>query len=319
MIEERETMKQGKPRHFLRVLDLTSEEIERVLEGAFRLKRQKQAGIQSFPATGKSLGLLFEKPSTRTRVSFEAAMFTLGGQVTFMSSKDLQLQRGEPIKDTARVLSRYLDCVVIRTFGQSVVDEFAEWSEIPVINGLTNEHHPCQALSDIMTVMERKGHDCSGLSVAWVGDGNNVCHSWIELSARLGFSLTVACPKGFEPDEAILKEARMQGAKVEIVEDPVEAVRSAQVINTDVWASMGQEDEAERRREVFMPYQLNSTLLSHAPSDAIVLHCLPAHRGEEITEEVLEGPQSVVWDQAENKMHLAASILFWALDLRDGV
>ena len=312
-------MTKGNTRHFLRVLDLDREEILRVLQGAFRLKRQKQAGIQSFPATGKSLGLLFEKPSTRTRVSFEAAMFTLGGHVTFMSKRDLQLQRGEPIKDTARVLARYLDCVVIRTFGQGVVEEFAKWSDIPVINGLTNEHHPCQALSDIMTVMEYKGQDVTGLNVAWVGDGNNVCHSWMELSARLGFNLHIACPEGFEPSEDVLESVRGLGAHVRITHDPNEAVRDAQVINTDVWASMGQEEEAESRRERFMPYQVNSKLLSHAPEDAIVLHCLPAHRGEEITDEVLEGPRSVVWDQAENKMHLAASILFWALGLKDGV
>lgn len=312
-------MRRGTPRHFLRVLDLDRDEILRVLQGAFRLKRQKQAGIQSFPATGKSLGLLFEKPSTRTRVSFEAAMFTLGGQVTFMSRRDLQLQRGEPIKDTARVLSRYLDCVVIRTFGQDVVEEFATWSGIPVINGLTNEHHPCQALSDIMTVMEYKGQDVSGLDVAWVGDGNNVCHSWMELAARLGFRLLIACPEGFEPSEEVLRAVLDLGAKIEITHDPKEAVKGAQVINTDVWASMGQEGEAEARKGRFMPFQVNGELLSHAPSGALVLHCLPAHRGEEITEDVLEGPQSVVWDQAENKMHLAASILFWALELKDGV
>ena len=309
----------SKPRHFLRVLDLDAEDINRVLQGAFRLKRQRLAGIQSYPATGKSLGLLFEKPSTRTRVSFEAAMFALGGQVTFMSRRDLQLERGEPIRDTARVLSRYLDCVVIRTHGHEVVEEFANWSQVPVINGLTNEHHPCQALSDIMTVMEYKGFDVAGLNCTWVGDGNNVCHSWMELSARLGFVLRIATPPGFEPSEEILKAALDLGAEIEITHDPDQAVRDAQVINTDVWASMGQEHEAEARREHFKPFQLNSQLLEAAPEDAIILHCLPAHRGEEITEEVLEGPRSVVWDQAENKMHVAASILFWALGLEDGV
>ncbi|OCC15864.1 Ornithine carbamoyltransferase [Dissulfuribacter thermophilus] len=312
-------MSNKKLRHFLRVLDLNKDEILRILEGGFRLKRQKKAGIQPFPATGKSLGLLFEKPSTRTRVSFEAAMFNLGGQVTFMSSRDLQLTRGEPIKDTARVLSRYLDCVVIRTFGQAVVEEFAKWSTIPVINGLTDEHHPCQVLSDIMTVIECKGHNVEDLKIAWVGDGNNVCHSWIELSARLGFELKIACPKGFEPDETILAQAKDEGARVTISDDPFSAVSDADVINTDVWASMGQEDELEKRKQIFMPYQVNNELISKAPNDAIVLHCLPAHRGEEITDDVIESPQAPVWDQAENKMHLHASILFWALELKDGV
>jgi len=303
-------------RHYLRVLDLKTHEIQGILEHAFRLKRQKMAGIQPFPATGKVIGLLFEKPSTRTRISFEAAMFNLGGQVTFMSSRDLQLSRGEPIRDTARVLSRYLDCIVIRTFGQEVVEEFARWADVPVINGLTNEHHPCQVLSDIMTVMEYKGMDLKGLKVAWVGDGNNVAHSWIELSARLGLDLTLACPKGYEPDEGILEGARRAGGagcSIKVVQDPAEAVRDAAVINTDVWASMGQEDESKERKKVFMPYQLNNSLLEEAPENAIVLHCLPAHRGEEITEEVLEGPQSVVWDQAENKMHLHASLISWLL------
>ncbi len=307
-----------KTKHLLRVLDLTTDECLRLLNDGFRLKRQKRSGIRQFPATGMVLGLLFEKPSTRTRVSFEAAMFTLGGNVIYMSRDALQLSRGEPIKDTARVLSRYVDCIVIRTFGQEIVEEFSQWADVPIINGLTDKHHPCQALSDIMTVMEVKGKDkdtISALKVAWIGDGNNVCHSWMELSARLGFEMRIACPEGFDPDPQILNDSISEGAKIEIVRDPAQAVKWADVINTDVWASMGQEDEAEERKKVFAPYQLNESLMKLAPKDAIVLHCLPAHRGEEITDEVIEGNNSYVWEQAENKMHLHASVLSYLLSL----
>ncbi len=298
-------------RHFLTVFDLTTQEILEVIRLAMATKRQ---GADPSAARGKVLGLLFEKPSTRTRVSFEAAMFSLGGQVTFLSSRDLQLRRGEPLRDTARVLSRYLDCLAVRTFGQEVVEELARWSSIPVINGLTDQHHPCQGLSDIMTVMEKKGEDLSSLKVAWVGDGNNVANSWIQAASRLGFHLVLGCPAGYEPDPSILEPAREAAPRpIEVTNDPVEAVAGADVVNTDVWASMGQEEEAEERKKVFLPFQLNSALLSHAKDDAIVLHCLPAHRGEEITDEVLEGPQSVVWDQAENKMHLQRAMIQWLL------
>ncbi len=298
-------------RHFLTVFDLTTEEILEVIRLAMATKRQ---GPDPSAARGKVLGLLFEKPSTRTRVSFEAAMFSLGGQVTFLSSRDLQLRRGEPLRDTARVLSRYLDCLAVRTFGQEVVEELARWSSIPVINGLTDQHHPCQGLSDIMTVMEKKGEDLSSLKVAWVGDGNNVANSWIQAASRLGIHLVLGCPAGYEPDPSILEPAREAAPRpIEVTNDPVETVAGADVVNTDVWASMGQEEEAEERKKVFLPFQLNSSLLSHAKDDAIVLHCLPAHRGEEITDEVLEGPQSVVWDQAENKMHLQRAMIQWLL------
>ncbi len=299
-----------KTRHFLQVFDLETDEIRRIIKQAIDSKETPGQGYK-----GRVLGLLFEKPSTRTRVSFESAMFSLGGNVTFLSSRDLQLRRGEPLKDTARVLSGYLDCLAVRTFGQEIVEELARWSTIPVINALTDQHHPCQALSDIMTVMEKRGEDLAGMKAAWVGDGNNVANSWIQTAARLGFSITLGCPKGYEPDPGILEEARAQGtAPIEVTNDPVEAVRGAQVVNTDVWASMGQEEEAEERKAIFIPYQLNSSLLAHADRDALVLHCLPAHRGEEISEDVLEGPRSVVWDQAENKMHLQRALLSWLMN-----
>ena len=300
-------------RHLTRVFDLSSEEIKVLLERALRLKENFKFGRPRRTLVGKVLALLFEKPSTRTRVSFEAGMQRLGGTTIFMSRNDLQLSRGEPLKDTARVLSRYVDALVVRTFGQEIVDKLARWSEIPVINGLSDKHHPCQGLSDAMTVIEKKG-DITKLKVAWVGDGNNVAHSWIEMAARLGFYLALACPEGYDPDPDILEEARATGkGRIEVVRDPKEAVKDADVINTDVWASMGQEEEAEERRRIFAPYQVNAELLRYAKPDAIVLHCLPAHRGEEITEDVLEGPQSVVWDQAENKMWLHMAVLEWLL------
>ncbi len=300
-------------RHYLTVFDLSTQEITAILERAMELKAKGATALHQ-SLQGKTLGLLFDKPSTRTRISFEAAMFQLGGNVTFLSSKDLQLRRGEPLKDTARVLSRYLDCLVVRTFGQGIAEELAHWASIPVVNGLTDQHHPCQALSDIMTVIEKKGKDLSRLKVAWVGDGNNVAHSWIQTASRLGFALTLACPEGYEPDSRILSDAVAQAtAPITVTTDPVEAARDADVINTDVWASMGQEHQAEERVRIFMPYQVNKALISHAKPDAIVLHCLPAHREEEITEEVLEGPQSVVWDQAENKMHLHKALIEWLI------
>ncbi|MBW2163370.1 MAG: ornithine carbamoyltransferase [Deltaproteobacteria bacterium] len=303
-------------RHYLTVSDLASDEILFLINRALKLKSLYKSGQPYRPAIGKVIGLLFEKPSTRTRVSFEAAMLQLGGNVTFLSSKDLQLKRGEPLKDTARVLSRYLDGLVVRTFGQDVVDELARWSDIPVINGLTDQHHPCQVLSDIMTAMEHKDEDINALKVAWVGDGNNVAHSWIQAASRLGFALALACPEGYEPNKEILSEAQTEStAPITLTTDPKKAVEGADVINADVWASMGQEEEASKRQEIFAPYQINDALLAKAKTDAIILHCLPAHRGEEISEEVLEGPNSVVWDQAENKMHLHKAVLEWAMGL----
>lgn len=307
-------------RHYLTVSDLTSDEILILISRALKLKKHHKSGQPYRPAVGKIMGLLFEKPSTRTRVSFEAAMLQLGGNVTFLSSSDLQLKRGEPLKDTAKVLSRYLDCLVIRTFGQRIVDELARWSNIPVINGLTDQHHPCQVLSDIMTVMEHKEKKMGAMKVAWVGDGNNVAHSWIQAASRLGFALALACPEGYQPDKETLSRAQAEsGAPIMLTTDPQEAVENSDVINTDVWASMGHEKEAAKRREIFAPYQINEALLARAKTDVIVLHCLPAHRGEEISEDVLEGPRSVVWDQAENKMHLQKAMLEWAMRLEEVV
>jgi len=297
-------------RHFLRIWDFTKEEVETLIEKALKIKKTKtwERSLQ-----GKILALIFEKASTRTRVSFESAMIKLGGQTLFLSRNDLQLARGEPIKDTARVLSRYVDGVVLRTYLQETIEEFAEYSQIPVINGLSNRFHPCQVLSDIMTIIE-KGKDLYKSKIIWLGDGNNVAQSWIEASALLGFPLILCCPEGFDPEEELLREARERfQAKIEIVRSPEEALADAEVINTDVWISMGQEEESERRIKAFRGFTLDYNLLKKAKPSAIVLHCLPAHRGEEITEEVLEGPQSVVWDQAENKMWFHMALLDYLL------
>ncbi|QJA06579.1 ornithine carbamoyltransferase [Thermosulfurimonas marina] len=299
-------------RHLRRIFDLEPEEARFLVQRGLEIKRRLKSGIPHQPLLGRILGLIFEKPSTRTRVSFEAAMLRLGGQTIFLSSRDLQLSRGEPLKDTARVLSRYVDGLVVRTFGQEVVEELAAHATVPVINGLSDKFHPCQVLSDVLTVVET-GRPLEGLKVAWVGDGNNMANSWIEAAALFGFELRLACPEGYDPAEDVLSEARSRGAKIILTRDPVEAVSGAEVVNTDVWASMGQEEEAEERRRVFQPYQVNAELLKHAAPEAIVLHCLPAHRGEEITEEVLEGPRSVVWEQSENKMWLHAAVLEWLL------
>ncbi len=293
-------------RHFLRIWDLTKEEVENLIERALSFKRERAWGAK---LRGKILALVFEKASTRTRVSFESAMIKLGGSTLFLSRQDLQLARGEPIKDTARVLSRYVDAVVLRTYHQETIEEFARYSHIPVINGLSDRFHPCQVLSDIMTVIE-KGKDLYKSKILWLGDGNNVAQSWIEASALLGFPLVLCCPEGFEPEGTLLKEARLKyQAKIEVLHSVEEAIRSAEVINTDVWISMGQEEESQRRREAFKGFTLNQELLNKAHPEAMVLHCLPAHRGEEITDEVLESKQSVVWDQAENKMWLHMALL----------
>lgn len=297
------------PKHLLALQDFTKEELLGLIDRAIVLKRERAEGKDHQQLAGKTVSLIFEKPSTRTRVSFESAMYGLGGQVIFLSSKDTQLARSEPLKDMARVMARYVDGMVVRTFGQGVVDELSAYSDIPVINALTDLHHPCQVLSDVMTVIEKKGN-IEDLHIAWVGDGNNVANSWIQAAAVLGFKLTLACPEGYDPDAEILFAADKIAEKPIIVtRDPAEAVIGADAVNTDVWASMGQEDEAEDRLEIFQPYQVNSELVSKAPADAIVMHCLPAHREEEITEEVLESKQSVVFDQAENKMHIHKAIL----------
>jgi|UniRef100_A0A7C3SKS9 ornithine carbamoyltransferase len=299
-------------RDLLTILDLSQREIVQLLVRAHELKKMHKEGRDPRPLTGKTLVLLFDKPSTRTRVSFEAGMGQLGGAAIYLERGQTQLARAEPLADTARVLSRYVDAMVVRTFGQEIVEELARHATIPVINGLTDTHHPCQVLSDLMTVEERFGQ-ISGLKVAWVGDGNNVANSWITAALRLDFELYLACPRGYEPDAALVAQARQENRPVHLGEDPVWAVAGAQVVNTDVWASMGQEGEAEARKQIFRPYQVNVPLLRHAAPEAIVLHCLPAHRGEEITDDVLDGPQSAAWDQAENRLHFQKALLEWLL------
>ncbi len=295
--------------HLLSLADFSSDELMAYIDRAIVLKKESVAGDQHRQLAGKTIGMIFEKPSTRTRVSFEAAMYGLGGQVIYLSGRDTQLARNEPLKDMARVMSRYVDGLVVRTFGQEVVEELAGYATIPVINALTDLHHPCQILSDIMTVIEKKG-PIEDLVIAWVGDGNNMANSWIQAAARLGFELILACPEGYDPDEAILESARSQASRpITVVRDPKEAVSRADVINTDVWASMGQEAEQEERLAIFQPYQVNTELLQAAGADSIILHCLPAHRGEEITDEILEGPRCVAFDQAENKLHIHKAIL----------
>ena len=302
-------------KHLLALQDFAPAQLQSFLDRAAVLKQEAASGIRHQQLAGKSICMLFEKPSTRTRVSFEAAMYGLGGQVIFMPAKESQLGRGEPLKDAARVLCRYVDALVVRTYGQQVVEELARYSEVPVINALTDQHHPCQVLSDLMTVIERKGEprkpsDLTKLKIVWLGDGNNMANSWIQAAAVLGLSLTLACPAGYDPDPKILEAARAIASQpITVLRDPAEAVQGADVINIDVWASMGKEQEREQRLHDFRAYQLNAALLARAAKDAVVLHCLPAHRDEEITEEVLEGPQSAVFDQSENKMHMHKAIL----------
>jgi ornithine carbamoyltransferase len=299
-------------RDILTILDLRPAEIAQLLARAHELKAMHRQGRNHRPLAGKSLVMIFDKPSTRTRVSFEAGMAQLGGATIYLERSQTQMARAEPLADTARVLSRYVDGVVVRTFAQEMLEELARHADIPIINGLTNTHHPCQVLSDLMTVEERFGQ-VDGLKVAWVGDGNNVANSWITAALRLDFELFLACPAGYEPDGALLEEARLKKRPVHLGEDPRWAVAGARVVNTDVWASMGQEGEAAKRKQVFRPYQVNEALLHHAAPDAVLLHCLPAHRGEEITGEVLDGPQSAAWDQAENRLHFQKALLEWLL------
>jgi len=295
--------------NILTLWDLKRTDIDEIIQHALSLKinRIKYSGHQ--PLTGKTIGLLFEKASTRTRISFETAMNQLGGSVIYLNPNDTQISRNEPIKDTARVLSAYLDAIVIRTYSQQLIEEMASWSRIPVINALTDMYHPCQILSDVLTIVEKR-NTYADLNIAWVGDGNNVAHSWINIAAILGLNLTLACPKDYMPSSEIIQNAQKNGiGRIKLTTDPIEAVTGADVINTDVWASMGQESELAERKQIFQPYQVNQSLVNHAKDQVIVMHCLPAHRGEEITEDVLEGQHSVVWKQAENKMYVHKAIL----------
>ncbi len=291
-------------RDFLAVTDFSKAELHQVLELAARMKSGQERGK---PLAGKTLGMIFAKSSTRTRVSFEVGATQLGGHALFLSSRDIQLGRGEPIRDTARVLSRYVDGIMIRTFAQEDVEELARFSSIPVINGLTDRLHPCQVMADLMTVQEALG-GWDGKVVAWIGDGNNMANSWLNAAGALGFELRLACPEGYEPDHHIFEEAQ-QRTKVSITEDPDEAADGAHVLTTDVWASMGQEGEADARKIAFRGYVVDEELMALADPSAIFLHCLPAHRGEEVTEAVFEGPQSKVWDEAENRLHVQKAIM----------
>ncbi|MBW1989087.1 MAG: ornithine carbamoyltransferase [Deltaproteobacteria bacterium] len=286
--------------------DLPEKRIRFLLERALELKSlARRAPVLA----GRSVGLLFDKASTRTRVSFEAAMIQLGGVPMFINAKDTQISRKEPTQDTARVLSRYLDGLVVRTYSQNFLEELAAQAGIPVVNALTDMYHPCQILSDLMTVLEFRG-GLNDVRVAWIGDGNNVAHSWINAAAILGFTLVLACPKTHLPDGDVLSRAREKGkGTISVVHDPAEAARGADVIYTDVWASMGQESEQKIRQKAFAGYTVDQRLVDMASPDVLVMHCLPAHRGEEITEEVLEGERSVVWDQAENKLHMHKAVL----------
>jgi ornithine carbamoyltransferase len=294
-------------RDFLRLTDLDRSELLELLERAAEWKLLGKAGPR--PLEQMTIGLVFEKASTRTRVSFQVAAFQLGASSMMLSPAETQLGRGEPIRDTARVLARYLDCLVVRTFGHEKIEEMARFSDVPVVNALTDASHPCQLLADLLTINERFGADAlakGSLSIAWVGDGNNMANSWLEACALLGFDLRLACPEGYDPDPQLV--ARTAG-RARVVRRPREAVDGAHVVNTDVWASMGQEAEAEKRLRDFAGYLVDDTLLQAARPNAIVLHCLPAHRGEEISEAVLEGPRSVVFDEAENRLHAQKALL----------
>jgi ornithine carbamoyltransferase len=297
-----------KGRSFTRVADWSGEELLEILDLADELKRLQQAHEEHHLLPGRSLGMIFQKPSTRTRVSFEVGIYQLGGIGLYLSAGDLQLGRGETIKDTAVVLSRYLDAIMIRTFAQSDVEELAENATIPVINGLTDSAHPCQALADVLTIRERFGR-LEGLKVVYLGDGNNVCASLMVACAKLGMDFVAATPAGYAPPEEAVRIARDAGGSVGLVEDPRAAVEGADVLYTDVWTSMGQEDERDRRLNDLAGYGIDADLVARAGKDAVVLHCLPAHYGEEITEDVLYGPHSAVWDQAENRLHAQKALM----------
>jgi ornithine carbamoyltransferase len=293
----------------LSVYDLDREDIGLIFKNAVKLKKLQQKGKAYTPLKGKTLGMIFDKSSTRTRISFEVGMYQLGGLALFLSNRDTQLGRGESISDTARIMSRYLDGIMIRTYSQELVEKFAGYATIPVINGLTDLQHPCQILSDLFTIMEKKGH-CEGLKIAYVGVGNNIANSWIDAAARLPFQLTLAFPEGYGPDHNILKRGMGEAEKgITIHREPVDAVRNADVVYTDVWISMGQEAQQEERKSKFKDYQINEALLTHARKDVMVMHCLPAHRGEEITADIIDGPRSVVIDQAENRLHVQKAIM----------
>ncbi len=292
-------------KHFLTLLDLDREELLGLISRAQRTKQEVRQGILKPTLPGRVMAMIFEKSSTRTRVSFETAIVQLGGHAIFLSSDASQLGRGEPLEDTARVLSKMVDCVIIRTFEHEKLVRFAKYSEVPVINGLSDSFHPCQVLADMQTWFEFRG-DIQGKKVAWLGDGNNMCHSYIHAARIFNFSLVIACPDSHRPDMNVVQGSN---GHVEITTDPQAAARNADLVVTDVWASMGQEQEIEARAKIFSPYQVNQALMSLAAKDALFMHCLPAHRGDEVTAEVLEGPQSVVWEEAGNRLHSQKALL----------
>ncbi len=294
-------------KHLLKLMDLSQQEIIEILNLADQLKYEKKNGIEHHILKGKTLGLIFEKSSTRTRVSFEVGMYDLGGNALFLSSRDLQIGRGEPVQDTARVLSRYLDGIMIRTFAQEEVEDLAKYGSIPIINGLTDYCHPCQVLADLMTIREHKGI-LAGKKLCYIGDGNNMTNSLIVGGIKMGMTVSVACPKGYEPDAELMKWANENGTFI-CTDNVFEAAKDADVLYTDVWASMGQEAEAEARKKIFKSYQINSEVMAVAHSDAMVMHCLPAHRGEEITEDVLEAHANEIFDEAENRLHAQKAVL----------
>ena len=308
-----------KGKDMLSIHDLSVDEVQEILALAKELKAKQKAGVPHEILKGKTLGMIFEKSSTRTRVSFETGMYQLGGQALFLSNRDLQLGRGEPIRDTARVLSRYLDGIMIRTYGHDRVEELAKWANIPVINALTDLLHPCQVLTDLLTIEEYKGKNLKGLKMAYVGDGNNMTNSFLYGCAKVGMTFVAATPEDYRPDETVFKnaleDAKETGAELSLVTDPKEAVKDADIVVTDTWASMGQEAEHEARKKIFAPYQVNKELLKGADKRVIVMHCLPAYRGEEITEEVLEANADVIFDEAENRLHTQKAIM--ALTMAD--
>ncbi len=295
-------------RHFLTLLDITADEARGLLRRAAELKAMQKRGEVHHTLAGKTLGMIFDKASTRTRISFEVGMYQLGGHALFLHSGTTQLGRGEPIADSARVLSRMVDGVMIRTFGHEMIQEFAAHSSVPVINALTDLTHPCQILADIFTYEEHRG-DIRDKTVAWIGDGNNMTHSWINGAVAFGYKLKFACPDAYAPDAGLLQAARDLGADITISPDPFEAAHEADLVTTDVWASMGQEDEQAEREKAFAGYEVNDRVMAFAKSDAIFMHCLPAHRGEEVSASVIDGPQSVVWDEAENRLHVQKALL----------
>ena len=295
--------------NFLTLLDLSADTLRNLITRAIELKAMQHAGTVHEPLKHKILAMVFEKSSTRTRMSFEAGMAQLGGHATFLSPRDTQLGRGEPIEDSARVLSRMADVIMIRTFEHEKIERFAAYSKVPVINALTDLYHPCQLLADMQTYFEHRG-DINGKTVAWIGDGNNMCHSYINAARQYGFTLNIACPEGYDPDTEILQAA---GDSASIIREPVEAARDADLVVTDVWASMGQEEEQARREQAFARYQVDSTLMQAAAADALFMHCLPAHRGEEVAADVIDDAQSVVWDEAENRLHAQKALLEYLL------